>query len=853
MEPIGTTLEGKRGDTLLQLLRAEGIPLSSDCGGHAACGRCRVRIPAEDQSSLSPVTETEKLILSPEELQDGIRLACRSRVLGNLRVFLPDEDIEGETQILMESVVLHQNGQISEADPVYGVSIDIGTTTLAAYLYDLASKKQLASASGLNPQIPYGTDVISRIAYCEENPGGEKFFQSLIIKELNQLIKNMAKAAGISQEDISKAVLVGNTVMEHLLLELSPESLGKYPFKPIVKNLVECTPKELPLCIHPEGNILVFPAADGFIGGDHMGVLLSTNPGQYSGNTLVVDIGTNTEITLCTEGMLYSTSCATGPALEGGTIRFGMRAAKGAIDHVTIDPVTLKPELHVIGNCGPKGICGSGIIDVVSQLAETGVLNPDGSFSKRFSSPYMVTDGKGDLSYLLYDGKHSNGTKPEGTVQEEIIYEGTVLNKPLHEGAEHTERILITQEDVRAVQLAKAALYAGIQILVKHSGIISIDRILLAGGFGYYLDKIRVLKLGLFPDCDPETILPVGNAAGAGAILALLEPEKLQEATTICEQIHFTESASDPAFQKFYADAMYIPHRNSGVFLGKSPESGCPGLHNGMLPEKAFSKELTCLGNGQKIAELAEFILREGNMDAFTLPLLQNLEACVYGAPMEKKKGYWAPGAYPYASVEDLAEREYDLLSDTRIQAVLEAIKLLRKTSDRCIILEAAAPFTILTALVDPRKIYAAMRKKPDLVRSLLESLAEAQLPYLEAALSADCTVISLAEPLGTISMVGEKNYKEILAPSILFLLKKMKRHTKKRLIHLCGKMATDLIKSGYGVSYPLRTPDYNSYAEQLLFAADDPKIRFIGPGCVHTKRIQEPILQYFELTNGGK
>lgn len=825
LDSSGRSVLGAPGETLLHVLRAQGVRIPSDCGGRSACGQCRVHIDRRYHSFLSPLTKTEEMLLSEEERAHGIRLACQTRVFGNITITIPNDEQEEKAQILTAytSKITDKQQNRPDHNLGYGAAFDIGTTTVAAYLYDLSTGKELASASELNPQIPYGTDVISRIAYCKENAEGVKLLQSLILKLLNLLLHEMAHQCAITPNRITKVVLVGNTVMEHLLLGRSPECLGKYPFKPEVKDLLELTPWELPLLIHPKGRILIFPAADGFIGGDHISVLLSTNPKQYRKNTLVVDIGTNTEISLCSEGRLYSTSCATGPALEGGCIRFGMRAAKGAIDHVTIDPITLKLALHVIGDCSPKGICGSGIIDVVAQMAEAGVLDPDGSISRRFVSKQILKDRNGDLAYLLFDPGAGG------------------------------ERIMITQEDIRAVQLAKAALYAGIQVLLKHSGVSSIDRILLAGGFGCFLDKKQALKLGLFPDCDPDIILPVGNAAGAGAILALLNEDHLSAADSYCQQIHFTESASDSDFQKFYREAMFIPHKSTAFRLGMPLSAECPGLHKGSLPKRVFAADLKDLEDGNKTLALVKAVSEEENKTSFTLPLLQNLEACVYGASMEKKKGYWAPGAYPFAKVENLEAFSFDLMGDARIQAVLDAIRCLRKESDHCIILEASTPFTILTALVDPRKIYAAMRKKPELIQTLLQRLADAELVYLEQALSAGCTVISLADPLATISLIGEKHYREILAPSLLYLMKKMRRYTKKGLIHLCGKMATDLIYCGYGVCYPLRTPEFGSYAEQLAFAAEDPKIRIIGPGCVHGTCRNAPILQLFELNNGGK
>lgn len=827
VEPQGFSFCIPKGMTLLDALRSNHIFPDSDCGGKAACGKCKVRILASETDAVSPVSETELQLLSKEEVADGIRLACKTLVLGNLTVCLPEIADETCTQILTDAALLPGRNveSIPDNDDGFGAAIDIGTTTLAAYLYKRNSGRQLATTSDLNPQIPYGTDVISRIAACEENPDHLFQMQDLLINKINLLLFQLADTAGITSKEIGEVVLVGNTVMEHILLGVSPSCLGKAPFTPLVKDLLQLSTDQLPLSIHPEGRIHILPAADGFIGGDHISVLLSTDPKSYDGNTLVVDIGTNTEISLWANGKLYSTSCATGPALEGACIRFGMRASEGAIEHVSIDPVTLEPVLKVIGNLPPKGICGSGILDAVSQMAQTGILNPDGTISARFSSERIVSDAAGNRQYLLCP----------------------------------SEKIFITQEDVRAVQLAKAALYAGIQLLLKRSGTEQADRILLAGGFGYYIDPVQALLLGMFPDCDPESIIPVGNAALGGAVKALLDPSLLRQTASIAGEIHFVESAKDPDFQKLYAEAMYLPHKTVSFHLGKDTCWKCPGIHAGTLPEEVFWKKIDILSDPDAVIDAVTKVRNHRKENFYTFPLVQNMEACVYGASVEKKKNYWAPGTYPYTKPPELTEKTFDLMHDPRIQALLEGIGHLNEEmteytqeNQSCIILEASAPFTILTSLVDPRKVYAAMRKEPELIRNLLQKIAEAELPFLEAALRRGCSVISLADPLGTIAMNGERNYREILAPSVLTILKKMKRHTKKGLIHLCGRMATDLITSGYAVSYPLRTRQYGTYAEQLASVSDDPKIRMIGPGCVHCTRPAMPILQLFEL-NGGK
>lgn len=430
------------------------------------------------------------------------------------------------------------------AEGLYGLAVDVGTTTIAAHLCDLRTGAILATESRMNPQVTYGEDIMSRIAYVNEEPGGLQRLHQGVISAINELALAAAAQAGITPTRIGDAVIVGNTTMMHLLLAVSPETLGAAPFTLTLRDAVDCKARDLGLTINPGAYIHVLPAEGGHVGADNVAVLLAENAGQIAEPCVIVDVGTNAEIVLHANGQLYSASSPTGPAFEGAQITHGMRAARGAIERVRIDPQTGLPNFRVIGDerwsqdwppheDGPRaaGICGSGIIEVVAEMYCAGLIGADGRLN--LAHPSGRVQRTGDVvAYVLATPEQSASGRP----------------------------ILITQGDIRNVQLAKAALYAGIRVLMALAGIERVERVILAGAFGSMIDTQRAMMLGLIPDCDLNRVHSVGNAAGDGAVIALLNLARREEARHLAQRVSYVELSTEPAYQAAFVGALALPH-----------------------------------------------------------------------------------------------------------------------------------------------------------------------------------------------------------------------------------------------------------------------------------------------------
>lgn len=425
----------------------------------------------------------------------------------------------------------------------YGLAVDIGTTTLAVYLCDLSNGRIAAMDSMMNPQVAYGEDVMSRITYAMMNPEeGLKRMKEALTEGLNALAQSTAKAAGIEAGDILEMSVVGNTAMHHIFLGIDPRHLGLSPFPPSVHRSLNIKARDIGIRIHPAANVHVLPIEAGFVGADNVGVLITEEPYLKDEMALIIDIGTNGELILGNKRRLISSSCATGPALEGAQIKFGMRAAPGAIERVRIDPETLEVRYKVIDQerwndeCSPdeiqaRGICGSGIIEAVAEMFKAGVLERSGRINDSISSARRRKAERG--------------------------YEFVIAR------AEETaigQDITISISDIRAVQLAKGALYAGAKIMMNFLGVDRLDKVILAGAFGSYLDSERAMILGMFPDCDLKNVLAVGNAAGDGARIALLNRKKREEANRVARQVEYIELTVFPEFEQEFVMAMHIPH-----------------------------------------------------------------------------------------------------------------------------------------------------------------------------------------------------------------------------------------------------------------------------------------------------
>jgi uncharacterized 2Fe-2S/4Fe-4S cluster protein (DUF4445 family) len=433
-------------------------------------------------------------------------------------------------------------------DTMHGLAVDIGSTTIAAHLCDLVTGDVVASSGLMNPQIRFGEDLMSRVSYVMMNPGGEVEMTAAVRAALQELAEAVAKEAGVTAGDILEMTFVGNPIMHHLFLGLDPVELGGAPFALTIDGGYELTARDAGLKLAPGAMVYGLPCIAGHVGADTAGVVLSEGPHLRDEVTLLVDVGTNAEIVLGNRHRLLACSSPTGPAFEGAQISSGQRAAPGAIERLRIDPVTLEPRFRVIGadlwsddagfaaataGTGVTGICGSGIIEAVAEMRLAGLLTPDGIVdgTKAALTPRIVPDGRA-FAYVI------------------------------REASEDGPKIAVTQGDIRAIQLAKAALYAGIRLLMDHYGVATVDRITLAGAFGSHIDVRYAMILGLIPDCDLAKVGSAGNAAGTGARIALLNKASRAEIEDVVRRIEKIETALEPAFQEHFVGAMAIPHKS---------------------------------------------------------------------------------------------------------------------------------------------------------------------------------------------------------------------------------------------------------------------------------------------------
>jgi uncharacterized 2Fe-2S/4Fe-4S cluster protein (DUF4445 family) len=468
------------------------------------------------------------------------------------------------------TVTLWQEREVIDVQPgyeegVYGLAVDIGSTTVAGYLCDLRTGEILATESTMNPQVTYGEDLMSRVSYAMMHDDGLDKMHRAIIETLNRLARQAAREAGIRARQIHEAVLVGNTTMMHILLGISPIELGGAPFALANREAMDLKAHELGLQLHPGARVHVMPSEAGHVGADNVAVLIAEEPYRQDEIVLIADVGTNAEIVLGNKDWMYSASSPTGPAFEGAQITYGMRAAPGAIERVRIDPTTKEARFRVIGDerwsdewqldeqASPEmqphqlaaGICGSGIIEAIAEMFLAGIILPDGRFNPACDSERVQWDGRRG-AYILATGKQTSTREP----------------------------ILITQDDVRNIQLAKAALYAGAKLLMNRANIKVVERIILAGAFGSYIDPKYAMILGLIPDCALDKVYAVGNAAGDGARIALLNRHKRAEAQKIAYWVRYIETAIDPDFQTEFVNAIHIPNQTDAF----------PHLE-GLLPE----------------------------------------------------------------------------------------------------------------------------------------------------------------------------------------------------------------------------------------------------------------------------
>ena len=471
------------------------------------------------------------------------------------------------------TVAIHEDRDILGVWPgfketVYGLAVDVGSTTIAGHLVELDTGTVLASSGAMNPQIRFGEDLMSRVSYVMMNPGGDIDMTTAVIDAINSLIKDVCDEADVPREDVMEMSFVANPVMHHLLLGINPVELGGAPFALTTDEALTLDAASMGVLAHAQAKAYLLPCVAGHVGADTAGMVLSEQPQELEELTLLVDVGTNAEIVLGNSRRLLACSSPTGPAFEGAQISGGQRAAPGAIERVRIDPETLEPRFSVIGSdtwsnepgfatdiasTGVTGICGSGIIEVVAEMFLAGIIDTDGVINGAMANrnPRIETNER-TFSYLLH-----SSTASDNVASVDAAQDGGVT-------------IRITQNDVRQIQLAKAALYAGVRLLMDRLGVDSVDRIRLAGAFGSHIDVKYAMVLGLIPDCNLNQVGSAGNAAGTGALMALLDRDARTRIEQVVRHIEKVETAVEPAFQQHFVEAMAFPHKTASFpELGK--------------------------------------------------------------------------------------------------------------------------------------------------------------------------------------------------------------------------------------------------------------------------------------------
>ena len=539
--PDGKPIRVGKEESLLEALTGNGILLRSDCGGKGLCGKCLVRISESSLKSVSTPEDAEAQILGQKDLKAGYRLACMVKALSDLSVEIPDNSLlspevfQKAPMILLKPIPFLALPVAGSANR-YGLAIDLGTTTIAVYLCDLVFGKVAGSISVRNPQTMFGDDVISRIGIVAENSGNLIRFQNMAVQAIEWGVAALCRSSNIDPEHIRSAVVVGSSTMIHLFAGVNPSSIGVFPYAPPFVDDKTFKAGSVGFEFNPSAEILTLPLISGFLGSDIVAAALATEMDKAAAGTMLVDIGTNGEVMLKSENGLFATSCATGPAFEGAAIRYGMHAASGAIDAVKIDRKNAAVTYSVICKnpnavCLPAGICGSGVVSAVAELYRIGLVSSNGRLQSNSGLPLIRENETGMLEFELVSAEKSETRKA----------------------------ITLTQKDIRAVQLAKGALLAGMTMLCAAAGLAAPKKLLVAGAFGANINKKDALTIGMFPDLPEDNLTGVGNAAGAGAVLALFNPALRDKAKELARSVTVIDLAILPEFQKIFLDSLSFP------------------------------------------------------------------------------------------------------------------------------------------------------------------------------------------------------------------------------------------------------------------------------------------------------
>lgn len=614
--PDKTAVTTAKGSNLLEAAQAADIHLNASCNGKGSCGKCKLIIESGDVEILSTPH------LSDTEKSKGYVLACQTRVLGDVTARIPEETLERKLKVagmgaeaterlkgLVEEIdpmlqriklelspptpedsvsdldrlnrglkkegcdvarlnvgikvvreladaIRRDNWKIAVwviqrrcsneilevtsgngAEPSLGLAIDVGTTTIVVYLVDMADGRIIGATSGHNRQAACGDDVINRIVCAEKN--GVKKLKTMALATINNLITEAVEGAGVDVTHVKNVVVSGNTTMAHLLLGIEPTYIRRAPYVPTVSEFPILKAGEIGLKANPIAAVYIMPGPASYVGGDIVSGVLFTGFHREEPLTLFIDVGTNGEIVLGNQDWLMTAACSAGPAFEGGGIRWGMRAEEGAIEKINIDPETLEPDCGIVADMPPRGICGSGMIDLISELLKTGIVDRRGSFRTDLKHPRIIKKND-EFAYIL-------AYASETPMEEDIIF---------------------TESDLKNLIYSKGAVYAGFTTLLNEAGLSfeMVDRIIITGGFGQYLNVEKAIKIGLLPDVQRDKFNYLGNSSIAGAYMALLSGKYRQEAIKICNNMTYIDFSNNTRYMDEFTSALFLPHTNLEMF-----------------------------------------------------------------------------------------------------------------------------------------------------------------------------------------------------------------------------------------------------------------------------------------------
>ncbi|MFX1420373.1 MAG: ASKHA domain-containing protein [Promethearchaeota archaeon] len=646
LEPLSKRVNVDNGSIVYKAILALNFPIGALCAGNGICGKCVIHI-LDSKPKISKPTEKEIKILGNKKLIEGYRLACQTKIFGDLRVYLTDSLIPKGPRIVVDSdleslgindnrkiqpiilskvyevkiadlanpkndlsrlediileqsnnleifknrplfylddcfynivkklpqIIREQNGKFTAffrkfsleepwvlydidagnvEEKIFGLALDIGTTTIVGYLIYLKTGEIAAISAMLNPQVTIGEDIISRITYIVKNNAIDKATK-LIIYAVNHILEDCCNKANISMSDVRDISIVGNTAMHHMFFGIPTEFLAVAPYIPVFKAPINLSAGTLGIKCNPNANVYSPPVVAGYIGTDTIGCIVSSKINTYKKFSLLIDIGTNGELVLGNRKGLVAGSCAAGSALEGAHISHGMRASEGAIESVMINKESLEPSIDVIGNQPPLGLCGSGLIDIVAEMLKSKIITRAGKFNNKSAKVVnhrRVVKKDDGFHYIVYnkewDNEHFQTTTNDNNIKE----------------------ISISQRDINQLQLAKGAFLSAANLLLEMENKTKdeLEQVILAGGFGMYINKKNAAFIGLFPEVDQDSIFQIGNSAGVGAQLFIRDCEQRNLANEIAHKIKYREIASSPLFQKEYTFSLYFPHYNLEKF-----------------------------------------------------------------------------------------------------------------------------------------------------------------------------------------------------------------------------------------------------------------------------------------------